>query len=151
MGEGAAADGVQGEMPDSVKKLSRTASGSCLCKGVTYEILGELDDIVACHCEQCRKTSGHFVAATRVKDKHLSIAGQQSLAWYASSKNAKRGFCTRCGSSLFWKNGLKDTTSIMAGTLNLPTNLKLSRHIYVADASDYVSFHEDDVLYDQND
>jgi len=39
----------------------------------------------------------------------------------------------------------------MAGTLDLPTNMKLIHHIYVADASDYVSFNDDDFLYDQSD
>ena len=114
-------------------------------------VSGDLDNIIACHCQQCRKTSGHYVAATRVNDRNLVITDQQALAWYQSSDDAKRGFCKHCGSSIFWKNEARDTTSIMAGSLNLPTNLKLTHHIYVADASDYVSFNDDDILFDQSD
>ena len=136
-------------MSDSVESQEPVASGGCLCGAVSYTITGELDNIIACHCEQCRKTSGHFVAATRVNDDGLKIKHNGSLAWYQSSKNAKRGFCTHCGGNLFWKNAPRQTTSIMAGTIDLPTNLKLTHHIYVAQASDYVSFKDDDILYDQ--
>ena len=138
-------------MPDPMKATPTQATGSCLCGGVTYTVNSELDNIVACHCEQCRKTSGHYVAATRVHDDSLQLTQDQTLAWYDSSNNAKRGFCTRCGGNLFWKNSTRDSISIMAGTLDLPTDLKLTHHIFVADASDYVSFSDDDVLYDQND
>jgi len=138
-------------MPDKSKADQNQATGGCLCGAVTYKVNGELDNIVACHCQQCRKTSGHHVAATRVRDQYLLITDKQGLNWYQSSDDAKRGFCKHCGSNLFWKNTSRKTTSIMAGTLDLPTNLKLTHHIFVADASDYVSFSEDDVVYDQSD
>ena len=38
--------------------------GSCLCGAVRYIVRGELRHVVGCHCGQCRKTSGHYVAAT---------------------------------------------------------------------------------------
>ena len=148
VGEDVVAAAVPGAMPDS---LPMQATGGCLCGGVRYSVRGDLDNIVGCHCEQCRKTSGHFVAATRVSDDNLTITDHHVLDWYQSSDDAKRGFCTRCGSSLFWKNTSRDTISIMAGTLDLPTNLKLTHHIYVADASDYVSFNDDDIRYDKSD
>ena len=43
---------------------SLRAAGGCLCGGVRYEIRGELRDVVACHCSQCARASGNFVAAT---------------------------------------------------------------------------------------
>lgn len=33
-------------------------TGSCLCKGVLFEVAGKLNPILACHCMQCSKTSG---------------------------------------------------------------------------------------------
>ena len=150
-GAGAVADVVQEAMPDSSADQAQQATGGCLCGRVTYTVSGDMDSIVGCHCRQCRKTSGHFVAATRVNENNLTVTDQQALTWYQSSDSAKRGFCRHCGSSLFWKNITRPTISISAGTLDLPTNLKLTHHIYVADASDYVCFNEDDVLYDQSD
>ncbi|WP_442475962.1 GFA family protein [Roseovarius litorisediminis] len=39
--------------------------GSCQCGAVRYEVAGPLRQVVGCHCSQCRKTSGHYVAATQ--------------------------------------------------------------------------------------
>jgi hypothetical protein len=112
-------------------------TGSCLCGGVTYELTGPLRDIIACHCTQCRKTSGHYWAATRVANDGLNITRSDTLAWFLSSPAARRGFCTTCGSSLFWQTDGQDTTSIGAGTIDGATGLPTSKHIFVADKGDY--------------
>ncbi len=113
--------------------------GGCLCGGVRYEVRGALRDVIACHCSQCRRFSGHFVAATGAPSAQLTLTASDTLSWYASSDWAERGFCSRCGSSLFWRptRGNSAWTSIMAGTLDGPTHLKTERHIFVADKSDY--------------
>lgn len=118
---------------------ARTAdyAGSCLCGGVAYEINGELGPVDYCHCSQCRKTSGHFVAAASCKPESLHLISAASLRWYASSTTADRGFCKVCGSSVFWRPKHGRHISIMAGTLQAPTGLEALEHIFVADASDY--------------
>jgi hypothetical protein len=113
------------------------AHGGCLCGGVRYEVQGELRPIVACHCSQCARTSGHFVAATACAPEYLRIVTDETLAWFASSDLADRGFCSRCGSSLFWKPRGEGHISIMAGSLVPPTRLRIAEHIYVASKSDY--------------
>ena len=90
-----------------------------------------------CHCTQCRKTSGHFVAAASCQPEQLALTADASLHWYASSASADRGFCKVCGSSLFWRPKHGKHISVMAGTLDAPTGLKSVEHIFVADASDY--------------
>ncbi len=112
-------------------------TGSCLCGAVRYSIDGPVRDVVYCHCEQCRKTSGHFVAATACAKSQLIIHEERGLSWYKSSDDARRGFCCECGSSLFWETGRRSTISIMAGTLELPTRLTASSHIFVESAGDY--------------
>ena len=112
-------------------------TGSCLCGAVKYRINGTLRKVVYCHCEQCRKTSGHFVAATACDTDRLKMTEDAGLSWYQSSDIAKRGFCTQCGSSLFWIPERENYVAIMAGTLDAPTGLTSREHIYVADASDY--------------
>lgn len=142
---------VHEAMPDTAENSEPRATGSCLCGSVNYKVVESLRDVVGCHCEQCRKTSGNYVTATATYNDELIISDHGSLTWYQSSDQAKRGFCNQCGGNLFWKPENKNYTSIMAGTLDLPTNLKLTRHIYVADASDYHSFHESDITYEQED
>ena len=109
-------------------------SGSCLCGQVRYTVRGDLRPVVACHCVQCRKTSGHHVAATSCARDDIEIAGD--VTWYVSSDTARRGFCSTCGSNLFW-DGVGQNLSIFAGTLDGPTGLSIKGHIYCADKGDY--------------
>lgn len=112
-------------------------SGGCLCAGVRYTVTGELRDVRACHCGQCRRASGHHVAATRAGREQLTIESGETLTRYESSPGIYRIFCGRCGGNLFWERAAGSTVSIMAGTLDAPTGLKLTTHIYVADKGDY--------------
>jgi hypothetical protein len=111
--------------------------GSCLCGAVTYEISGEMRPSIACHCTQCRKTSGHYWSATQALTTNLKVTNGEGLKWFNSSDVARRGFCDRCGSSLFWEMFGEGTTSIGAGTLDGVTGLTTSKHIFVADKGDY--------------
>ncbi|MEM6305516.1 MAG: GFA family protein [Pseudomonadota bacterium] len=111
--------------------------GSCLCGAVRYEISGPARQIVGCHCTQCRKTSGHYVAATQVADCDLIIQNAGGLRWYRSSDAAERGFCARCGASLFWRKRGTGRTSVMAGTLDGPTGLWMDRQLHGSAKGDY--------------
>ncbi len=114
--------------------------GSCLCGAVSYRVSGPLRPVIACHCIQCRKTSGHFVAATSAAREAVEITGE--VAWYQSSETARRGFCPVCGSNLYW-DGPGSHLSIMAGTLDQPTGLTLAGHIFCADKGDYYEIADD--------
>lgn len=118
-------------------------TGGCLCGGVRYLVNGPLRGVVACHCSQCRRTSGHYAAMTSAPSELLELTSSQTLAWYQSSATAERGFCNTCGGNLFWRQFDSDTTSITAGTLDLPTATALEQHIYVADKSDYYEINDD--------
>ena len=115
-------------------------TGSCLCNAVTFRITGPLRPVIACHCQQCRKTSGHHVAATSAAREAVEITG--TVQWYQSSERAQRGFCPVCGSNLFW-DGPGDNLSIFAGPLDGPTGLEIAGHIYCADKGDYYDITDD--------
>ena len=112
-------------------------TGSCLCGSVTFGINGALTDVVACHCRQCRKQTGNYWASTTSADTDLKVTRQDGLRWFAASDFAKRGFCSNCGSTLFWKKNESLETSICAGSINGTTGLKFGGHIFTADAGDY--------------
>ena len=122
----------------SMEPTAKT-TGSCLCGAVRYEIEGSLRSVVYCHCEQCRKTSGHFVAATACDPDDLKIVSGAGPSWYRSSAVAQRGFCSTCGSSLFWRPEHGEYMAIMAGAIDAPTGLVSREHIYTDYASDYYS------------
>jgi len=121
----------------STKQIT-SASGTSLCGGVRYKVPGPLRPVVYCHCEQCCRTSGHYVAATACYPGHLYMIFDDGLRWYRSSPEAERGFCDLCGASLFWRPDHGSYVSIMAGTLDNPTGLKAVKHIFVPDAADYL-------------
>lgn len=113
-----------------------TKLGSCLCGGVSFEVSGELRSVVACHCGQCRKTSGHFWAATQVDESQFKLRADGPLKWFSSSAEAVRGFCGQCGSSLFWRKHGEGKLSIAAGAFD-ETGLQVAKHIYCKDKGDY--------------
>ena len=112
-------------------------SGSCLCGKVSFSVTGELPPASACHCSQCRKQSGHFWASTHVPETALTFASDDTLDWFSASETAKRGFCSACGSFLFWKHRDENEISISMGAFEAPTETSLGRHIFVADKGDY--------------
>jgi hypothetical protein len=114
--------------------------GSCLCGAVRYATPGPLRPVIACHCTQCRKTSGHHVAATSAPRAGVEITGE--VRWYGSSPEARRGFCPVCGSNLFW-DGPGGYLSIFAGTIDGDPGVRLAGHIFCADKGAYYEIGDD--------
>jgi hypothetical protein len=121
-------------------------TGSCLCGAVTFEVDGELPGPDGCHCTQCRKWSGHFLAGTDVPRSALRVRGQEHVTWYHSSGKVRRGFCSVCGSSLFFDpldRDRNDWTGVAMGAFDTPTNTRLRLHIFTAEKGDYYEITDD--------
>ena len=112
-------------------------TGSCQCGSVRFELAEAPAGPTACHCVQCRKQSGHYFASANVQKSSVSIEGAEHLTWYRSSEKVRRGFCSRCGSWLFWEPVFNDWTSVALGSIDGETGLKLERHIFVSEKGDY--------------
>ena len=117
--------------------MSELKRGSCLCGRVSFTVAGSLRPPDACHCVQCRKHSGHYFASTNVSRAALSISGEESVSWFQSSAKVRRGFCSTCGSSLFWDPPAMDWIAIAMGAFDAPTATRLEKHIFVAEKGDY--------------
>lgn len=111
--------------------------GSCLCGAVRFEVAGDLPPPDACHCRQCRKHSGHFFASTDVPRASVRIDGADKVTWFASSERVRRGFCSVCGSTLFWDPIRRDFIGVAMGAFDTPTATHLKMHIFVAEKGDY--------------
>jgi hypothetical protein len=112
-------------------------TGSCLCGAVRFSVEVELPGPDACHCSQCRKSSGHYFASTDVPREALTIDGAEHVTWYRSSEKVRRGFCSVCGSSLFWDPVNRDWIAVAMGAFEAPTGAALAKHIFTADKGDY--------------
>jgi hypothetical protein len=110
--------------------------GSCLCGQVVFEATPDRH-VIACHCSQCRKQSGHFWAATFAWHKDFHLVRDDGLRWYAASDQARRGFCAGCGAFLFWQPTGEVRVSIAAGAFDGPTGLHIGENWHNEDAGDY--------------
>ena len=109
----------------------------CLCGGIKIQIQGILRYVSNCHCSQCMKTHGNFASYTSTLEKNVKFINKKTLKWYNSSKFAKRGFCSECGASFFYKKFKGDNISIAAGMFNNPTTLKTYCNIFTKGKLDY--------------
>jgi len=114
--------------------MSAEIKGSCLCGQIRFATPEPLRPVIACHCTQCRKTAGHFVAATSALRTSVTIVG--APRWYGSSSKARRGFCPKCGSQLFW-DGKGTHLSIFARCIDGATGVRMAEHIFFANKGDY--------------
>lgn len=113
-----------------------SASGGCLCGSVRYVVRGTLRDAIVCHCDDCRRWHGTSPAMVAAPRGSLEITADD-LAWFEAEGKPRRGFCRRCGASLFWDAPERPTISIAAGTLDEPGAVSVKAHIFTAHRPDY--------------
>lgn len=114
--------------------------GWCLCGAVSFEVAAALPSPDACHCTQCRKWSGHFFVSADVPRDALTIHGAEHVTWFRSSEKVRRGFCSKCGSCLFFDpidQNKHKWIGVAMGSFELPTDTRIEKHIFVAEKGDY--------------
>jgi hypothetical protein len=117
--------------------MSTIYKGSCNCGRVSFEVNGDIKPPDACHCIQCRKYSGHYFVSTDVPKSSVTITGDENLTWFHTSAKVRRGFCSTCGSSLFFDPPARDWIGIAMGAFDTPTHTHMEMHIFVAEKGDY--------------
>ena len=126
----------------------------CLCGGIKIEVFGKVRHVINCHCAQCLKTHGNFGSYTACLEENIKFYSSNTLKWYVSSNIAKRGFCSNCGASAFYKLINSDRISIAAGMFDYPTKLKTKYNIFIKDKSDYYKLDNElksfDKFFEQN-
>jgi hypothetical protein len=97
-----------------------------------------------CHCRDCQQATGTaFAAAMLVPREAVAITGD--VKYYEvtgeSGQTISRGFCPNCGSRLFGKRASAEFLSIMAGSLDEPSEFRPTMDLYTASAQpwDYMN------------
>jgi hypothetical protein len=89
-------------------------SGRCLCGAVSYTVKAGPAAQVLCYCDMCRRATGAPVPGfISVAADTVTWTGQPAI--YRSSDVAERGFCARCGSTLFYRSDGSGTIGLAAG------------------------------------
>lgn len=121
----------------------RVWTGGCACGGIRYEIATRPGPVSFCHCGQCRRQHGHVGAYTTAPRAAFRLLNDATLTWYQSSGTARRGFCSRCGSGVFWERAGEPRVDVTAGSLDQPTGLHADKHIWIEFKADYYEIGED--------
>ena len=66
--------------PTNSEEPATRATGGCACGSVRYQVVGELRDVINCHCEPCRRFTGHFMTGTAAAIGDLVIESDDTLA-----------------------------------------------------------------------
>lgn len=107
--------------------------GSCLCGNVTYEISGEVGDIVHCHCVTCRKAHGAaFSSVASVPLENFKLSGINKLNSFESSPGKIRHFCANCGTQIYAKRDGAAHIILRLGSLDDDPNSKETSHIWTS-------------------
>lgn len=129
----------------------RTVNGGCYCGKVRYHVTGLGTEVTECHCSQCRKQSGHRYAVVDARAGNVEIDGEDGITWFRASPSAERGFCSTCGSHLFWRSLGGDDMAILAASIDEPTGVRMTCHIFVKDKGDYYEITDDLPRFDAED
>lgn len=109
-------------------------TGGCLCGALRYQSTGAPERVVHCHCGMCRRASGAaFLTLVGFKAEDFTWT-QGAPAIYRSSRQAERGFCRRCGSTMSYHLSTENWRSFVAlGSLDRPEAVAPEEHCF-ADA-----------------
>lgn len=86
----------------STDSIVSTYSGQCLCGAVTLRLQHPGPVLAACHCGICRRWGGGPSMTVECQGAPL-IEGMEHVRMYSSSDWAERGFCSGCGTHLFYR------------------------------------------------
>ncbi|MEQ8695328.1 MAG: GFA family protein [Bauldia litoralis] len=121
-----------------------SASGRCLCGGVQFTAAGVPGVVSVCHCDICRRWIGGPMMAVH-PEGGIEFQADGTLVWYRSSDWAERGFCSTCGSSLFYRlSEQPDYVAIGAGVLDPAEAYSgIENHIFVDEKPGFYEFADD--------
>ena len=99
-------------------------TGGCQCGAVRYRAKTTPQGAHLCHCRMCQKASGnYFMPLASVPESEFEVT-RGTVSWFFSSDVVKRGFCSACGTPLFFKDIAGDSIAIMLGSLDDPKAIR---------------------------
>lgn len=119
--------------------------GQCLCGAVEFEVDVPHRTYSVCHCGLCRRWSGGPLMSVHCPEPDTEWLNDEGLTWYQGTPWAQRGFCSRCGSSLFWRLAEQPEGMLIVSVDALEDGgeFALDRHIYSDAKPDRYDFADD--------
>lgn len=118
-----------------------SAEGRCLCGAVTMTVAQVGDELTACHCEMCRRWGGGPLLALSC-GSDVQIEGADAVGVFDSSQWAERGFCTKCGTHLFYRLKQAQQYHVPLGLFGDAVEPTLSMQVFIDKKPGCYSFAE---------
>jgi len=130
---------MQANFGESNMTETRRGSGSCLCGAIHFIATQMKTQVAACHCNSCRKWGGSAFMEVSC-GAEVKFDGADKLSVYDSSEWAERGFCSCCGTHLFYR--LKETQEHMmpVGLFDDDSGLDFRRQVFIDERPHYYQF-----------
>lgn len=126
--------------------------GGCQCGAIRYEITKQPMTLYCCHCTSCQQQSSSAFGMSMLveRDGFRYLKGAPTaFEIETNSKTAKMGlFCNECGTRIAHDTKGKPALSLKASTLDARAKLRPVGHIWVRSAQDWVTFRDDDLIYE---
>jgi len=113
--------------------------GLCLCKNVKILAPSIRRKVWACHCDMCQRWGGGPLLSVDCGDD-VRFEGGEYVAVYDSSVSADRGFCSCCGSHLFYRTKDDNCYFIPAGILDDSEGFELDIQVFTDTKPGYYCF-----------
>ena len=117
----------------------KKSKGSCLCGNVLIDAKNMSLNVGACHCNMCRKWGGGPFMEVDCGTE-VSFTGEENITVFSSSNWADRGFCSMCGTHLFYR--LKDSMQYMipVGLFESDDNYVFESQVFIDEKPSFYSF-----------
>ncbi len=113
-------------------------TGKCMCGAVGFSATAKKPSVVVCHCDMCRRwSSGPFMA---LNCQTVAFEGAENIGRIRSSDWAERGFCSKCGSNLFYRIVEHSDYQMAAGLFDDQSKLRLSLQVFTDGRPDFYEF-----------
>jgi hypothetical protein len=106
--------------------MSQVRTGGCQCGAIRFRAASLRDNPHVCHCRMCQKATGNFFAAligVPLEDFTWTRGAPSS---FRSSDHVQRGFCSQCGTPLFFRHDQSQHISMSIGAFDHPETIPLA-------------------------
>ena len=113
--------------------------GSCLCGATRFTAKSMGTKVGACHCSMCRKWGGGPLMAVDCGTE-VTFEDEGSISVFNSSEWAERGYCSKCGSNLFYKIKGTNQYIMSAGLFDDEEAFVFDHQVFIDEKPSYYCF-----------
>ncbi|WP_209025850.1 GFA family protein [Legionella israelensis] len=120
------------DTPMSSNNNTKKQTGTCLCGQANFEIEGDFDLFLFCHCTYCQKDTGSIHGANLISNtaKLNWLSGKEKTQIYnLEGTRHTKCFCQVCGSALPYMYDEK-TLVVPAGSIDFEPPIAPTAHIF---------------------